>query len=89
MSGLTRVAPGPVVAPQMTLGLGLKDPGVRGRLEGRKNLGSSLVTGVAMEVEATGTVSSSAGFSSLMVTAGGEADSADPPDEEVLLMVRL
>ena len=39
VSGLTRVAPGPVVAPQMTLGFGLNDPAVKGRLEGLKNFG--------------------------------------------------
>ena len=90
MSGLTRVAPGPEVAPQITLGLGLKDPGVRGRLEGRKNFGSSLVaTGVAgtpAEVEATTCAFSSLGFSTLMVTVGGDVES---PDEEFFLMVKL
>ena len=89
VSGLTRVAPGPVVAPQMTLGFGLNDPAVKGRLEGLKNFGSSMVAAVVSaggEAE-VGVSPSSLGFSTLMVTAGAEVDSLLTDD--VLLMVKL
>ena len=84
------MAPGPVVAPQMTFGFGLNDPAAKGRLEGRKNFGSSIVVAVVSAgVEAEFGVSpSSLGFSTLMVTARAGADSLMLTDD-VLLMVKL
>ena len=73
----------------MTLGFGLNDPAVKGRLEGLKNFGSSMVvTAVSAEEEAeVGVSPSSLGFSTLMVTAGAGVDSLLTDD--VLLMVKL